>query len=267
MEQVCAAIKEIEPTSIPLGYDSEANMFITMCEQYGSDYTSATGEKYLFDNEQNREFVKMFKGWYDKGYFTTKTINKSYTSNLFKEQKSFMSIGSSAGASNQTPTMTDGEAAFETGIVQIPQVDTAHPKTISQGPSVCIFKKKNPQEVIASWLLVKFLTTDVAFQAQFSTVSGYVPVLKSVFEHPTYVAGLEQANGYATGITYTSAKVCKQLVDDQAYYTSPAFLGSSKARDQVGVLMHKVFSDERADVDKVIDEAFKNAIAECKYFG
>ena len=33
MEEVCAQIKAIDPDSIPLGYDSEANWFITMCEQ------------------------------------------------------------------------------------------------------------------------------------------------------------------------------------------------------------------------------------------
>ena len=36
MEQVCAQIKAIDPNSIPLGYDSESNWFITMCEQYQS---------------------------------------------------------------------------------------------------------------------------------------------------------------------------------------------------------------------------------------
>ena len=44
MEEVCKKIKEIEPSCIPLGYDSESNWFITMCEQYGSPYTSATGD-------------------------------------------------------------------------------------------------------------------------------------------------------------------------------------------------------------------------------
>ena len=263
MKEACRIIKEIDPDSTPLGYDSEANMFITMCEQYGSDYTSATGDKYLFDNAKNREFVQMFKDWYDLGYFTTKSIHKSYTSNLFKEQKSYMSIGSSAGASNQVPKMTDGKAAFEADIVQIPQVDPAHPKTISQGPSVCIFKKSNPQEVIASWLLVKFLTTDVAFQASFASVSGYTPVLNSVFENKTYADHLEKdADGYATGITYTSAKVCKKLVEEQAYYYSPAFNGSSKARDNVGILMQAVFEGT-----KTIDKAFEDAINDCKYFG
>ena len=30
MEAVCARIKEIDPACVPLGYDSEANWFITM---------------------------------------------------------------------------------------------------------------------------------------------------------------------------------------------------------------------------------------------
>ena len=44
MEAVCKRIKEIDASSIPLGYDSEANWFITMCEQLNSPYTSATGD-------------------------------------------------------------------------------------------------------------------------------------------------------------------------------------------------------------------------------
>ena len=43
MEKLCAKIKEIEPDCCPLGYDSESNWFITMCEQYKSPYTSASG--------------------------------------------------------------------------------------------------------------------------------------------------------------------------------------------------------------------------------
>jgi len=52
------------------------------------------------------------------------------------------------------------------GITTIPQANPESPKVISQGPSLCIFQKENPQEVIASWLFVKFLTTNVDFQAE-----------------------------------------------------------------------------------------------------
>jgi len=267
MEALCKKIKEIDPTCIPLGYDSESNWFITMCEQYGSDYTSATGEKFLFDNETNRNFVAKFREWYQLGYVTTKELSGGYTSELFKAQdgiKSYMSIGSSAGATHQRPDKVNEAYPFDVAITTIPQVDPANPKVISQGPSVCIFKKSNPQEVIASWLFVKYLTTTVEFQAEFSMASGYVPVIKSVGENAIYKGEfLDKANG-GDFISALSAKVC--LEQESAYYTSPAFNGSSTARDQVGLLMQKALSaDAGSDVNAMIKDAFEDAVAECEY--
>ena len=266
MEAVCAAIKAIDPASIPLGYDSESNWFITMTEQYGSPYTSASGDHFLFDNEQNHAFVKMFNEWYKKGYVTTQTLYGAYTSGLFttlEGTKSYMSIGSSAGATYQRPAANaDGSYPFEVGISTIPQVNAENPKVISQGPSVCIFQKENPQEVIASWLFVKFLTTNVAFQAEFAMASGYVPVLKSVGENPIYAEFIANADG-GKYISALSAKVC--LAQESAYYTSPAFNGSSEARDQVGALMSKCLILTEGDIDALIAEAFADAVAECEY--
>ena len=268
LEALCKQIKEIDPTSIPLGYDSEANWFITMCEQYGSDYTSATGDHYLFDNETNRGFVKMFREWFQKGYLTTQTLYGTYTSGLFVNQeadtpRSYMSIGSSAGATHQRPNAdSNGEYPFEVGIATIPQVDASNPKVISQGPSLCIFQSSDPQETLASWLFVKYLTTCVEFQAEFSMASGYVPVLKSVADNEIYAEYLAKADGY-NYVTALSAKVC--LEQESAYYTSPAFNGSSTARDQVGSLLSSCLSATGSDADAIIDAAFKKAIEECEY--
>ncbi len=267
MEAVCAEIKKIDPNSIPLGYDSEANWFITMCEQYDSDYTSATGDHFLFNNETNRGFVKMFREWYEKGYLTTQTLYGAYTSGLFtsnSEIKSYMSIGSSAGATYQRPAANaDGTYPFEVGIATIPQVSADNKKVISQGPSLCIFNKSNPQEVIASWLFVKFLTTNVNFQAEFSMASGYVPVLKSVADNEVYAGFIANADGGAY-VSALSAKVC--LEQEEAYYTSPAFNGSSVARDQVGALLSKCLAAaDNGDVDAMIESAFEDAVDECEY--
>lgn len=266
LEEVCAKIKEIDPNSIPLGYDSESNWFITMCEQNGSDYTSATEPHFLFDNETNRAFVKKFREWYEKGYLTTQTLYGAYTSGLFtstNEVKSYMSIGSSAGATYQRPTANaDGTYPFDTGIATIPQVNADNKKVISQGPSLCIFKKADPNEMMASWLFVKYLTTNVDFQAEFSMASGYVPVLKSVSENPVYADFLANAD-YGKYVSALSAKVC--LEQESAYYTSPAFNGSSTARDQVGALLSKCLAAQASDVDAMIAEAFQDAIDECEY--
>ena len=269
MEALCRRIKEIDPQSIPMGYDSEANWFITMCEQLESPYTSANGEHYLFNNDTNKNFVKRFREWYQNGWITTQKLYGSYTSGLFTSTngiRCYMCIGSSAGATHQRPSANDdGSYPFEVGITSIPQANADNQKIISQGPSICIFKKDNPQEVLASWLFLKYLITSVEFQAEFSMASGYVPVIKSVSENPTYADFIAKADG-GKYISALSAKVCLEQAD--YYYTSPAFNGSSTARDQVGALISKCISEtDVADVDAFIDKAFSDAIDECEYQG
>jgi len=269
LEELCRKIKDIDPNCIPLGYDSESNWFITMCEQLGTPYTSATGEHFLFNTEENREFVKRFKSWFDKGYVTTQEIYGAYTSGLFVAtdgQKSYMSIGSSAGATHQRPKKdTSGNYPFTVGIATIPQADPSNPKVISQGPSLCIFDKANKQEVYASWLFMKYLTTTVEFQAEFSMASGYVPVLKSVANNEVYKTQfLDKADG-GDYISALSAKICIEQAD--AYYTSPAFNGSSVARDQVGLLIQNCFAlvTTPEELDAKIKALFEAAIETCKY--
>lgn len=268
MEALCAQIKAIDPTSIPLGYDSEGNWFITMCEQYNSPYTSATGDHFLFDNDTNKAFVKQFREWYQKGYVTTQNIYGSYTSGLFiatEGTHSYMSIGSSAGATHQRPNKgADGKYPFEVGIATIPQVDANNAKVISQGPSLCILNSKNisDMEVVASWLFVKYLTTTVEFQAEFAMASGYVPVLKSVADNAVYADFINRADG-GDNIAALSAKVC--LAQADAYYTSPAFNGSSVARDEVQNLMTAALTGTPKDVDAFLNQLFKDAIDECEY--
>ena len=275
MAEVCALIKEIDPKCIPLGYDSESNWFITMCEQYGSGYTSATGDNFIFDNETNRNFVKMFREWYEKKWVTTEALSGGYTSALFTGESSsstssnveagtrcYMCIGSTGGATYQQPNSNNGVYEFEVGIVSIPQVNPDAPKVISQGPSVTIFKKDNPQEVIATWLFAKFLTTNVDFQARMSMTNGYAPVIKSVTENEIYAnflasASTEKIQAYAVKVA---------LEQEKAYYVSPAFNGSSVARDQVGLLLQECFTMKAgADLDAAIKAAFEACIAECKY--
>ena len=272
MEAVCRQIKAMEGDKcIPLGYDSESNWFITMCEQYNSPYTSATGENFLFDNETNRAFVERFRTWYQEKLVTTKALNSnSYTSNLFTGSatgnaagtRSYMCIGSTGGTVYQQPDYKDGVYEFEVGVAQIPQIDPSKPKVISQGPSICLFKKDNPQEVLASWLFAKFLTTDINFQAGVSMNNGYCPVIKSVIENPEYKAWLDTAG--TSNLQAYGVKAALEQAD--SYYASPAFLGSSIARDQVGLLLSKCLSETAAkDISAFIKKAFEDAVEECKY--
>lgn len=266
MEATCARIMEIEAAKeggleknpvIPLGYDSGANWFITMTEQLNSGYTTPQkGNYFTFNNETNRQFVEEFREWYKNQYVTTEETFGSYTSDLFTEinpskTKCYMCIGSSAGAGYQCPDpLQDKSYPFEVGIATIPQVKTAaeleaaneKPTMISQGPSICLFKKQDPQEVAAAWLFAKYITTDHKFQAKCSINNGYTPAILSIKNNSTYAKFLNNADGnkylQATAVNLT------MNIDPDCYFVSPAFNGSSAARDQMAELLKNAFRNE-----------------------
>ncbi len=273
MKAVCEQIKAIEGNKcIPLGYDSESNWFITMCEQYGSEYTDGSQDNpFVFNNETNRNFVEMFREWYTQGLVTTPALQGgSYTSDLFTGKdktgtRCYMTIGSTGGATYQQPSNTNGKYAFEVGIAPIPKLEGGEAKVISQGPSLCIFKDSDPQKVLATWLFFRHLTTDEVFQASVSMSNGYAPVIKSVKDNPVYADFLAGAETNGTeNIQAYAAKVALEQSD--AWFVSDAFYGSSVARTQVGLLMQKCLAiPAGGNIESLIQQAFQAAVDECKY--
>ena len=63
---------------------------------------------------------------------------------------------------------------------------------ISQGPSICIFNKKDSQEVLASWLFAQFLLTDEV-QTAYAKTEGYIPVTGKARESAEYQDYLSRA--------------------------------------------------------------------------
>ena len=74
---------------------------------------------------------------------------------------------------------------FETVVMPIPQFDTENPQMISQGPSVCVFNKEDPQEVLASWLFTQYLLTNEV-QIAYAGTEGYVPVTSKAQDSSEY---------------------------------------------------------------------------------
>ncbi|MBE6537235.1 MAG: extracellular solute-binding protein [Ruminococcaceae bacterium] len=272
METVCRRIKAKYPNSIPLGYDSESNWFITRLAQAGADYTSIDPKNhYTFNNLTAVDILTEANEWYQDGLVKTqKTNDDSYTSNLFTiasndaKDKAFMVIGSTGGASYQTPPKADDKALFEVGITGIPQQNAAAPKTISQGPSLCLFKDSNPQEVAASWLLIKFLTTNVKFQSKFSIQSGYAPVIGAAKEDPIYKDWLDAANG---SDNLQALCVKTTVSQEHAYFTSPAFNGSSKARTEAENMMYNIMTYNGTKVREQAGTELATGVANCKKTG
>ena len=113
------------------------------------------------------------------------------------------------------------------------------------------------QQEIASWLFLKYLTTNVEAQSKFAQTSGYIPVSKIAQESESYKTYLNGADGKTEdGITALSAK--SAVAQSNMYFASPTFVGSSFARDAVGALIVDVL-DNGTD----IATATKNAVDSC----
>lgn len=230
--EICRAAKAKWPNSTPMGYDSESNWFITMCEQNGWGYTSASEPHYLFNNAEAQAWLGELNGYFNEKLFTTQEIYGAYSSNLFTkgaETGSILSIGSSGGASYQDPG-----TKFKWGVAPLPgsvQEDgTVVRKAISQGPSLVMFRtaSENAEEKeLMTWEFVKILL-DPEFQAKFAGTTGYMPSRKSSYEVDYYKDALKDK----TNIVVATVLCAKDMVD--FYFTSPAFTGSSTARTQVG---------------------------------
>lgn len=252
----CEQLKGIDALkkATPLGYDSEANWFITMCQQKGWGYTSATGNNYLFNqnNDALRGWLEELHTYHNLGYFTTQTEYGGYTSALFtkglEEGGLLYCIGSSGGASNQDP-----KGAFVADVAPIPGTGTDS-SVISQGPSLCMFKAGSgvanaDEKANMTFLFIKELL-DVNFQADISSESGYNPVRSSVWEDDQYMQFLESGTIKAKAVLASN-----ELTENT--FTSPAFVGSSVARTQVGNVLYYVMRGEKT-VNQALSDAYKN---------
>ena len=108
---------------------------------------------------------------------------------------------------------------------------------ISQGPSVCVFYKDDPQQVLASWLFTQFLlTSDV--QISYAQTEGYVPVTQQARQDPRYQDYLSRS-GEDTDTHYNvKIDATKLLLENsERTFVTPVFNGSASVRQASGQLI------------------------------
>lgn len=243
---------------IPFIYKSTDNMMIQMAQQKGSGYASEAGEIALF-NDTTKDFLLTVADHVQSGAFSTFKIS-SYPANFLNAGQCIFAIDSTAGATwmgTHAPLVDISEEAlvdFETEVRMIPQFNPEHPQMISQGPSVCIFNKENPQEVLASWLFAQYLLTNDV-QIAYSQTEGYVPITskaQSSAEYQDYLNRIGEDNGMHYDV---KIKASKLLLDNVQYtFTTPVFNGSASLRDAAGQLIEDTAKSVRRK--KEINDAF-----------
>ncbi len=242
----------------PLIYKSTDNMMIQMLAQLDAGYSTLEGKVEIF-NSQTEDILYTVSENTAKGAFTTFKID-SYPGNYLNKGQCIFAIDSTAGATwmgCDAPLIDVPEASlaeFETVVRPIPQFDTGNPEMISQGPSLCIFNKEDPGEVLASWLFAQFLLTD-SVQMAYSMTEGYAPVTYSAQENPDYRSYLD-GRGLDNDLHY-SVKIdaTKMLIDNiDNTFVTPVFNGSVSLRNAAGQLIENVTKDTKRK--KTVDDAY-----------
>ena len=253
---------------IPFIYKSTDNMMIQMLRQKDWGYSDESGEIQMF-NDQTASLLKTIAEHGKTKAFSTFKIS-SYPANFLNAGQCIFAVDSTAGATwmgSEAPLMdisADKVVSFKTAVRMVPQFDPDHPQMISQGPSVCVFNKADPQEVLASWLFAQYLLTDDV-QIAYSGTEGYVPVTlkaRNTQEYQDYLAkeGQDRKEHYDVKI-----KATKLLLENtQHTFVTPVFNGSASLRDAAGQLIENVVKSVRRKQtvdDKFIEKLYQDVIS------
>ncbi len=243
---------------LPFIYKSTDNMMIQLLKQRDAGYSSPNGDILIF-NDETRDILSAIAGHTQNGAFSTFKIS-GYPANFLNAGQCVFAVDSTAGATwmgSDAPLVDISEdklVQFETAVYPVPQEDPEHPVMISQGPSVCIFNKSDPQEVLASWLFAQYLLTNDV-QIAYAQTEGYVPVTLMAQQDPVYQDYLARGgedNELHYDIKIQATRLLLEHTGDT--FVTPVFNGSASLRDAAGQMIEDVTKSVRRK--QTVDEAY-----------
>ena len=247
---------------IPFIYKSTDNMMIQMLKQLGAGYSSDNGDVMIFHDTTKQLLYEIAEHAKTRAFSTFKI--SSYPGNHLNAGHCIFAVDSTAGATwmgSDAPLIDIPEEElvdFETVVMPIPQFDPNNPQMISQGPSVCIFNKEDPQEVLASWLFAQYLLTNDV-QIAYSQTEGYVPVTSKAQQSDVYQDYLNRA-GEDNDLYYDVKIAASKLLLDNTdnTFVTPVFNGSVSLRNAAGQMIENVTKSMRRN--QTVDEAYMNTL-------
>ena len=243
---------------IPFIYKSTDNMMIQMLHQLDAGYSDQNGSIEIF-NDTTKGLLETVATHARTGAFSTFKIS-SYPANFLNAGQCIFAVDSTAGATwmgSKAPLLdisADALVEFETAVLPVPQFDTENISMISQGPSMCLFNKEDPQEVLASWLFMQYLLTNEV-QISYSCTEGYVPVTSKAQESPEYQDYLSREGEDGTEHYEVKLKAAKLLLENaDKTFVTPVFNGSASLRSAAGELIETTVKSIRRK--QTVDDAF-----------
>ncbi|MBR5536267.1 MAG: extracellular solute-binding protein [Clostridia bacterium] len=249
---------------IPFLYKSTDNMMIQQLWQQNAGYSNPEGDILLF-NDTTRQVLETVAEHTQKEAFSTFKVS-SYPANFLNAGQCIFAVDSTGGATwmgSDAPLIdiaADKLVQFETAVMTVPQHDPENPAMISQGPSMCVFNKSDPQEVLASWLFAQFMLTNEV-QIAYAQTEGYVPVTAKAQNSDVYQDYLSREgedNQLYYDVKLKASKLLLGNVDNT--FVTPVFNGSASLRDAAGQLIENTVKSIRRG--ETVDDAYLDKLFE-----
>ena len=237
----------------PFGYDSDANLLISQMAQRNIPYTVNDDESkdsprkhFKFNNDDAKALVNEIVGYLNEKIMITKNSlgGTVYTNTYFNEGKCAFTVGSTGGSSYNI------SSNFAVKLAPVPY--KGQQKYIQQGPSICFFDCGNAYIHKGAWLFYKEFA-EASNNAKVALENSYDPVRISSYETPEYKQWTDMAG---SGLKYDIPAMTATLKN--YYITSPVFIGSSTARNEIGNIISYIYSSHYS-----VDRAFEIAIDNC----
>lgn len=243
---------------IPFIYKSTDNMLIQMLKQQNAGYSTEDGEIEIFNDTTSADLEEIAEHA-KTGAFSTFKIS-GYPANFLNASQTLFAVDSTAGATWMgadaplSDISADAFTEFETVVRPIPQEDPENIQMISQGPSIALFGKEDPQEVLASWLFAQYLLSNTV-QLGYSETEGYLPVTTKALESPEYqeylsLSGTDNNEHYS--IKIDAARLLMDNLNNT--FTTPVFNGSTSLRNAAGELVESVVKSTKRR--ETVDDAY-----------
>lgn len=230
---------------MPLMYDSASNFTTVVVHQFGGTYTSslyrpngvadvqrgtlsfkddpATTQAFTyFQDLANRRIVNVPEAW-----------EGSYGSNFFVLSQIVMNVGSTAGSSYYSASISDWDVST------IPYYNEDNKYVIQQGTNFCIFSQASDLEKLAAWLFIKHCLTPEN-TAEFAMNTGYMPVRHSAYELDEYVEFLEDPLPTQIGFSKVHNAARAYSGDGWKIFVDPAWAGSAKVREEMSTAVVQI---------------------------
>ncbi len=240
----------------PVGYDSDSNLMISQMAMRDIPYTTNLNiekakDHIVFNNDQTKGLITELTGLVNDKILITKGVLNAYTNEYFTNEKSAMSVGSTGGSSYNV------SSNFPVRLAAVPHPEGKEAKYIQQGPSIAFFNNGNKYIHKGAWLFYKYLAEPVN-NAKLALQNSYDPIRLSSFETDEYKAWIAKKD---KDLKYAIPALTGGLRDK--YMTSSVFLGSEKARTEIGNTIKYVIASKMS-VDAALKTAYDNTLKNTK---